>query len=87
LWIEGGIAGEMTEQEEKQLISRLRRLAGQARSLETALAGGDNAMFVGQMEAVIAAGRAALSQFTQVKLLGSDEPEDRKLLARIIRKG
>ena len=84
--IEGGMTVETKDHEQKQIISRLRRLAGQANSLETVLVLGDSVKFVGQLEAVIAAGRSALSEFARTKLISSDNPDDQKLLLRLIRK-
>ena len=84
--IEGGITVEMNEQEQKQIVSRLRRLAGQAKSLETVLLLGDNTKFVGQLQAVIAAGQATLGRYTALRLIGSEDEADKKLLERLIRK-
>lgn len=83
--IEGGITVETNEQEVKHFISRLRRLAGQAKSLETSLISGDSAKFVGQLQAVIEAGRAALTQYASFNLIDSQDPQDKALLKRIIR--
>ncbi len=77
---------EMNEQEQKQIISRLRRLSGQAKSLETVLMSGDNTKFVGQLQAVIAASQATLSQYATYKLIGSEDEADKKLLERLIRR-
>ena len=61
-------------------------MVGQAQSLERILAEDDKAKFVGQLEAVIAASRAILSQYAEIELIGSSEIEDQKLLARLIKK-
>ncbi|MDP3993090.1 MAG: hypothetical protein Q8Q05_02670 [bacterium] len=76
----------MQEQEKRKFVARLRRMVGQAQSLERILAEYDNVKFVGQLEAVIAASRAALSQYAEMELINSDEPEDKKLLTRLIKK-
>lgn len=76
---------EMNEQEQRQIISRLHRLVGQAKSLETTLVSGDKAKFVGQLQAVIAAGQATLSRYATYKLIGSEDEADKKLLTRLIR--
>ncbi len=76
----------MEEQIKRQFISRLRRMVGQAQSLERILAENDNPKFVSQLEAVIAAGRAALSYYAEIKLINSNEPEDKKLLSRLLKK-
>ena len=75
------------DQDERKFVSRLRRMVGQTQSLERILAEDDRVKFIGQLEAVIAASRAILSQYAQTRLINSDNPEDRKLLKRIIRKG
>lgn len=76
----------MEEQEKRQFQARLRRMLGQAQSLERILAENDRVKFVGQLEAVIAASRAALSQYAELELINSDDSEDKKLLARLIKK-
>ncbi len=77
---------EINEQEQKQIVSRLRRLAGQAKSLEIALLSGDSTKFVGQLQAVIAAGKATLSRYATFKLINSGDEADKKLLERLIRR-
>ncbi|MEK7202084.1 MAG: hypothetical protein AAB669_00920 [Patescibacteria group bacterium] len=62
-------------------------MIGQAQSLERILAENDRVKFVGQLEAVIAASRAALSLYAEMELINSDDPEDIQLLSRILRKG
>ena len=47
----------------------------------------DLEFLVKMVEAVIAAGRSALSEFARTKLISSDNPDDQKLLLRLIRKG
>lgn len=77
----------MQEQEKRKFVARLRRMIGQAQSLERILAENDRVKFVGQLEAVIAASRAALSLYAEMELINSDDPEDIQLLSRILRKG
>jgi len=77
----------MQEQNQRKFTSRLRRMVGQAQSLERLLADNDKSKFVGQLEAVIAASKAALSQYAEAELLNSADPNDKKLLARLIKKG
>lgn len=77
----------MQEQDKRWFISRLRRMVGQTQALERVLAENDSPKFVGQLEAVIAAARATLSQYAVMELINSDDPEDKKLLARLIKKG
>lgn len=77
---------EMNEQEQKQIVSRLRRLAGQAKSLETVLLSGDNMKFVGQLQAVIAASQATLGRYAAFKLISSADEADKKILERLIRR-
>lgn len=77
----------MQEQEKRKFVARLRRMIGQAQSLERILAENDHVKFVGQLEAVIAANRAILSQYALTRLIDSDDPEAKKLLSRLIRKG
>ena len=76
----------MQEQEKRKFVARLRRMVGQAQSLERVLAENDSPKFVGQLEAVIAASRAILSQYAEMELINSDEPGDKQLLARLIKK-
>lgn len=97
--IEGGIIGinneysmtnheyKMEEQDKRRFMSRLRRMVGQTQALERVLAENDSPKFVGQLEAVIAAGRATLSQYAELELINSDDPEDKRLLSRLLRKG
>lgn len=76
----------MEEQDKRKFVARLRRMIGQAQSLERILSENDRVKFVGQLEAVIAASRAALSQYAEMELINSDDREDQKLLSRIIKK-
>ena len=76
---------EITEEDKKLLRSRLRRLTGQAESLERLLERGDTILFVTQLEAVIAAAKASLSLYAEKALSGSDNLEDQKLLIRLIK--
>ena len=78
---------KMEGQEKRKFVARLRRMVGQAQALERILAENDAVKFVGQLEAVIVASRAALSQYAEMELINSDDPEDKKLLARLVRKG
>jgi|GEM_PF-2095682 len=77
---------DMGEKEKSKLIARLRRLSGQAASLERLYIEGDKARFTVQLEATIAAGRATLAYFAEHELVDSESLSDKKLLARLIRK-
>jgi len=76
----------MTEQEQRQMIARIRRLAGQARALEPALTAKDTVQVTIQLEAVIAAARATLAYFAEVELMNSDAPGHRQALQRLLKK-
>lgn len=76
----------MEEQDKRKFVARLRRMVGQTQALERILAENDRVKFVGQLEAVIAASRAALSQYAEMELINSDDQEDKKLLVRLIKK-
>jgi len=71
----------------RKLIHRLRRLGGQAANLENLLIEGNAAKFVAQLEAVIAAARAALAAYARDELMNSADQDSRKLLERLIKKG
>lgn len=76
----------MLEIEKKQFIARLRRLSGQARSLEASFLGQSPDRFIAQLEAVIAASKASLSSYAEIELINSKEESDKKLLLRLIKK-
>lgn len=71
-----------------KIRARLRRLVGQAQSLESLLER-DSELFVVQLEAVIAASRSLLAQFLLQEIGVLDEDKltaQQKRLARIIKK-
>jgi len=78
----------MKPENQQKLVARLRRLAGQARTLEVTLARRDPEKFIGQLEATIAAAKASLRFYLEQELLSKDElsARERKLLARLIEK-
>ncbi|QQG49648.1 MAG: metal-sensing transcriptional repressor [Candidatus Berkelbacteria bacterium] len=79
----------MDKQTQQQLIARLRRIEGQVRALETSVGHDSADKVVTQLQAIIAANRAALRFYLQEKLLVQEKlsTEDRRLLARIIDRG
>jgi DNA-binding FrmR family transcriptional regulator len=79
-------AGGTNEQVQRKVIARLRRLAGQAGALEASYVSGDKEKFILQLEAVTAAARACLSYVAEHELLASENPADKQLVARLIRK-
>lgn len=85
---ERGIVGEMTEENQRRLTARLRRLAGQTHALETLLVSGDAERFISQLEAVIAASKATLAAYIKEELLTKEKltPSEQKLLERLISK-
>lgn len=78
----------MQDLEQRKLIARLHRLAGQVRSLEELIVKRDNLQAIGQFEAVIAAAKASLVYYLEAGLLiDSDiDGQERKQLLRLIRK-
>lgn len=79
----------MDNETQKQLIARLRRLEGQVRALEVSIARDEADRVVTQLQAVIAASRATLRHYLEVKLLSEAilNESAKRLLARVIEKG
>ncbi len=75
----------MTVEERKKLVGRLRRIAGQVRSLEQQL-DRDPDQTINQILAVSAAMQACLRFYAEKRLLTSDElsDSDRRLLSRLL---
>lgn len=75
------------EAEQRRLVSRLRRVAGQMSGLEVLLAKGDTAMIASQFEAAIGALKSAYVGYLQTILDKETLDEsDRNELKRILRK-
>ena len=78
----------MNEEEKRKAIARIRRMAGQVRSLEELLLTESNVNFVIQLEAVIAAAKGLLTYFTVEDLKKKEKlsETDIKILTRLIKK-
>ncbi len=78
----------MRDEDKQRIRARLRRIAGQVRALEETVGQDDSSKFIGQLEAVIAAGKASLRFYVERKMLSGEElsGEDRQLLARLVEK-
>lgn len=86
--MKGVYLGKMRDQEQRKLIARLHRLAGQVRSLEGLIVKQDNQQAIGQFEAVIAAAKASLTYYLEAELLTDRDlgDQEKKQLLRLIRK-
>ncbi len=78
----------MTIDDQKKLIGRLRRVAGQVRALEQSIASEDPDSVANQLLAVIAASRACLRFYAEKQILIREDlsQSDRALLARLLEK-
>lgn len=76
----------MTREEQKKLIGRMRRIAGQIRALEQAVERNGSEDVVNQFLASIAALKSSLRYYLEKQLLGEKplSADDRALLARLI---
>lgn len=76
----------MTLEEQKKMIGRLRRVAGQIRALEQAVEREATEDVVNQLLAATAALKGSLRFYIEHQLLGGKElsPADRELLGRLI---
>jgi len=80
------IGDNMTEQEKRQIISRLHRIEGQIKALEKLLEKDDPELFVGQFLAIIAASQSCLTTYLTSIITTEMSPELRsKLLLKVIR--
>lgn len=78
----------MNEQEQRKLLNRLQRLAGQVRSLQNLVIKNDQPQVITQLEAVIASAKSTLVAYLQVELLSKEEltEVDRQTLQRLLTK-
>jgi len=76
----------MTAGQQKKLLGRLRRIAGQVRALELAMGKPDTEVTANQFLAVIAATKAGLRFYLEARILGQEEisQSDRALIARLL---
>jgi DNA-binding FrmR family transcriptional regulator len=76
----------MTREEQKKLVGRLRRIAGQIRALEQAVERENSENVTNQFLASIAALKGSLRFYLERELLGTDQlsEPDRALLARLL---
>ncbi len=75
----------MKAEQQKKLVGRLRRVAGQIRAIEGSL-NEDAEVVINQLLAVVAASKASLRFYVEGELLKKSElsAHDRQLLARLV---
>lgn len=76
----------MTIEQQKKLVARLRRLAGQVRALEGTLRSSESEVVVNQFLAVNAASKAALRLYLEWEVLAGEgvSSEQRRLLVKLL---
>lgn len=66
-------------EQERKLVARIHRLEGQVRALERVLGSGDSQQIITQFEAVIAAAKAAFTEYSAITLADADISAETKL--------